>query len=158
MALRKASKTYKLIAGVMGRSESAVGSVCRAWGQQIVRKKACRKPKLSPQARRLIVRKAAKGQYYAHELRNLHAPHMSVRRIQQVLNDAKRLEWIPRKAAPKLTPLHKLRRVEWASSICSLTSFCGRRSFSPMKGAFRLMDRMAAATIGLTRGWSNSCE
>lgn len=47
-------------------------------------------------------------------MRDTYAPHMSVRRIQQVLRDAEFLEYKPRKAAHKLTPLHKENRVNFA--------------------------------------------
>lgn len=90
----------------MNWSIAAVGNVCRRHVVKIWRKAFGRKAKLTPQARRLMGCQARTRRYCARQLWDILAPHMSARRIKQVLQDAAHFEFKPRETAPNFTPLH----------------------------------------------------
>ena len=64
--------------------------------------------------RRRQNREACIGVHSARQVRDSCGAPMSILRVQQVLEEAARLEYRKMKAAPALVPRHKLNPVAWA--------------------------------------------
>ena len=83
---------------------------------------------------RLFVRHARIGKYTAQELRNLYAPNVTVRRVQQILAAMPDLRWARLPRAPTLSEKHKDARLLWARKPFAVSaSFWRRTVFSDEK-------------------------
>ena len=102
------------IARRVGRSRKSVTNVISNLSADHAGRRRGAIRKLSPKLTRAIIRRARTGNYTARELANFYNVDVSVRRIQQILCAASFLQWKKCLRAPKLSPLHKVARVEWA--------------------------------------------
>ncbi len=120
LALYRAKMAMQEISKEVKRSHSAVRTV--VLHGRVRRRGARRGPplKLKDATRRLLKRRARTGLYTARELRNHYAPHITVRRVHQVLHEAPGLRWASALVAPPLTQNHKDDRVKWCSEQLEL--------------------------------------
>ena len=72
--------------------------------------------KLSTRNIRRLNREASKGKLSSRELKNQLELPVSVRRVQQILKANPNLVYKRRKSQPKLTKLHKQKRLKFATS------------------------------------------
>jgi len=86
---------------------------------RVLQKDRKRGPKstLTLAARRAIVRAARSGQYTARDVQTMHAPHLSVRRVQQLLHAEATLVYRKACVAPYLTQPYKDARLKWADAM-----------------------------------------
>ena len=70
--------------------------------------------KLSKKLVAAMVRKARTGEYSANDLRKMYDAPVTLRRVQQILQEAEHLEYKRMLKAPLLTIEHKKDRVKWA--------------------------------------------
>lgn len=114
LALHRSGQDIPSIVDNVSRSESSVRRVIiRGRVREQPRNRGA-KPKISNLLGRLIVRHARTGRYTARQLRDAYAPCITVRRVQQLLQNAPDMTWTRAVTAPPLTPSHRRRRLEWA--------------------------------------------
>lgn len=114
-ALSKDSNSGHAIAKKVKRSPSAVNAYLRRLNGPAVRKsKAGRPPKLSERKKRLLLRDARNSGSAAGVLARRHKVPVSVRRVQQILQEDENLAYKKVARVPALTATHKKRRVEWS--------------------------------------------
>ncbi len=112
-ALHREGRTSRYVSTMTNRSRDAVLSVIRRGVVRAGGRKRVVRRKLFNRVVRLIVRQARTGLYTARELRDRYAPHVTVRRVQQLLAAEPDLRWERAPAAPRLETSHKLARLEW---------------------------------------------
>lgn len=114
LALQRHGLSERAIAKDLGRSRPAVHAFqADPEGLNAV-KRPGRKPKLSPGAKRRLLREASKGELSARGLQEQLELPISVRRVKQVLQESSQLTHMKRKASPVLTKKHKVARLKWA--------------------------------------------
>lgn len=114
LALCRAGTSLRDIASNVSRSVTAVRNVLKVGRVRMRQRKRGATPKLSAQTRRIIIRKARTGLFSARQLRDNHAPFLSIRRVQQILAATPDLRYVNVEKAPRLRKSHRLARVRWA--------------------------------------------
>jgi transposase len=114
LALQRHGLSERAIAADVGRSRPAVHAILvDPEGANIV-KRPGRRPKLTPNAKRRLLREASKGDLSARALQEQLELPVGVRRVKQVLQESSQLMYEKRKASPVLTKRHKEDRLTWA--------------------------------------------
>ena len=122
------------IAQRIKRSKTAIHNFLTKRALNVTNKRPGRKSSMSKTLCRALVRRARKGFETARTLGETFSLPVGVRRVQQILNSAEFCEFEKRKVAPKLTPAHKVARLEWTSKyIAKCPSFWRGVVFSDEK-------------------------
>eukprot|EP00171_Calliarthron_tuberculosum_P006155 IDg6155t1 len=90
-------KSQSAIARLVGQSRCTVQNALKP---SRIKKNKGPKKKLTKKTERVIVRRAATGDFNARQLRNQFCPHVSIRNVQRVLNGTAYLEYTRPKKLP----------------------------------------------------------
>ncbi len=112
LKLYEGGKTITAIYVIINRCCSAVRRVITQGTKQGGQRRTGPKRKVLQREVRLLLRQARTGEYSARQLRDLYAPMVTVRRVQQLLAADPHLTWRRPHAAPKLTASHRAARHE----------------------------------------------
>lgn len=120
--------SLRQLAAKVKRSKTAVASVLERQKKTNSRRSGGRPTKVTPYFRRAIVRAATKGFTTARAVAAQHNSPVGLRRVQQLLQEATHLQWSKLRAAPTLTPAHKIKRKEWAAAQLAISAMQWRRT------------------------------
>lgn len=113
-AFRKTGWSISAISREVKRSRDVVKRYLDNTKGYGTKKPTNKKGKITPAARRLLVREASKGEQTASQLKVALQLPISKRRVQQILSAEEHLKYKKVKQAPPLTDIHKTNRLNWA--------------------------------------------
>ena len=114
--------SHREIARRLGRSHAVVSSYLADPDNYGAKKRPGGKPKLSDRDKRSVIRDITNHGMSPREIRHARQLPCSVRTVQRVAQNSEFLNWGKRKSKPKLTPYHKIARVDWATKYISWTT------------------------------------
>jgi transposase len=120
MAFRKAKWSIRRIASEMFVAKNTVWAFLRSPNTYGKAKRRGQNAKLDGRTKRLILRVASEGKSSSSRIKfDLDLP-VSSRTIRRIMSSCPHLKYKKRKATPRLTPAHKVARLEWAKSHVDL--------------------------------------
>lgn len=157
--MTESEKTTILLLSEQGETITAISARlgrCRGTVRRVITKGTVRgglkrrgpKRKIMFRTLRLLLRMAKTGKFTSRQLRDRYAPHVTIRRVQQLLQNDPDLNWRRAPAAPKLTPTHRQARLKWARQMLAQGQRYWKKSFSATRAGSRWMDQMVSRPIG----------
>ncbi|KAF0702422.1 hypothetical protein AaE_015946 [Aphanomyces astaci] len=120
LAFRKAKWTIRRIAGELFESKGAVWNFLRSPETYGSSKRPGRCSKLDSRDKRLVLRGASNGKSSSSRIKFDLNLNVSTRTLRRILSKSPHFKYKKRKAVPRLTPPHRVTRVEWAKSHVDL--------------------------------------
>lgn len=108
-----------------------------------------RKSKLSPSAKRLLLREENKGNYTASQLKKRIKLDVYMSTVKRLLRNNQKIKWNEAKAAPLLTELHQNERLKWTQKHVTFYKEYWKAVLFYDGRSLTWMDRMAFTTIGI---------
>ncbi len=121
LTLAAEQKSEHEIAARVRRSKTAVCNVLIRSATPSARPQVGKPRQFTAKSARAIVRKASYGRHSARQLRDMYSAPVTVRRVQQLLQDTAHLQYKRMKCVLKPTPWQKEQRVEWSKTQLRLS-------------------------------------
>ena len=147
--LKKKKKSIRYIANFIGRSTWLVRKYLHDPDSTIRKKRTKFACKITPYDRRHIIRLAQTGKYSAQDIQNHLKLPVTLRTIQLVLKQSKKIKYKKMIHAPKMNENHKKKRLEFAETYVGKPAIWKKTFFTDEKN-LTWMDLMGLLTIGKT--------